>query len=216
MTDEEYLQRMRRTRPFSYYGIEPKWRERTDIESFIHDEVVRQGHDTENEHDGGQRIRWMLGAWQYAQRAREVAETFTVQDIERIAAHIEPGTNTLGVRTYGIHIGGHAGAPPRLIPTMLAQLVGSQTRAVERSGRTIPMPEEVITSFERQDEVKALEAFNDLRKRIKTVDDWYLLFEFVHPFGDGNGRTGKILHNWLLNSLSAPVLVYDYFGGGNP
>lgn len=36
------------------------------------------------------------------------------------------------------------------------------------------------------------------------------------PFADGNGRTGKILHNWLLGTLNDPVLVTDYFGGGNP
>ena len=52
--------------------------------------------------------------------------------------------------------------------------------------------------------------------RIRTADDWYLAYEWIHPFCDGNGRTGKILHNWLLGTLDAPVLVPDYFGMGNP
>jgi hypothetical protein len=47
-------------------------------------------------------------------------------------------------------------------------------------------------------------------------DEFYVEFEKIHPFVDGNGRTGKILHNWLMNSLDDPVLVKDYFGGGNP
>ena len=49
-----------------------------------------------------------------------------------------------------------------------------------------------------------------------TPDEFYLMFEAIHPFGDGNGRTGKVLHNWLLGTLDNPVLVFDYFGGGNP
>lgn len=47
-------------------------------------------------------------------------------------------------------------------------------------------------------------------------DDFYLEFQRIHPFVDGNGRTGKIIHNWLLGTLHDPVLIKDYFGGGNP
>ncbi|MCB7130197.1 MAG: Fic family protein, partial [Candidatus Brocadiales bacterium] len=49
-----------------------------------------------------------------------------------------------------------------------------------------------------------------------TPDEFYVRFQEVHPFVDGNGRTGKILHNWLLGTLHNPVLIKDYFGGGNP
>jgi fido (protein-threonine AMPylation protein) len=51
---------------------------------------------------------------------------------------------------------------------------------------------------------------------VDTVDEWYLAFEWIHPFRDGNGRTGKVLHNWLNGTLDDPVLVSDYFGAGNP
>jgi hypothetical protein len=49
-----------------------------------------------------------------------------------------------------------------------------------------------------------------------TPDEAYLEFEGIHPFRDGNGRTGKIIHNTLMETLRHPVLVKDYFGGGNP
>ena len=49
-----------------------------------------------------------------------------------------------------------------------------------------------------------------------TADDAYLEFQRIHPFVDGNGRVGKILHNWLNDTLHDPILVKDYFGGGNP
>ena len=69
----------------------------------------------------------------------------------------------------------------------------------------------VIPVQERLDNKAAFAGSNTM-----TADEFYLEFEMIHPFGDGNGRTGKVLHNWLLGTLDKPVLVTDYFGGGNP
>ncbi len=43
--------------------------------------------------------------------------------------------------------------------------------------------------------------------------DFYRAFEEVHPFFDGNGRTGKILMNWVGKSLGAPVFPPNDFWG---
>jgi Fic family protein len=37
-------------------------------------------------------------------------------------------------------------------------------------------------------------------------DAAYVEFEMIHPFADGNGRTGKILFNWLNGTLDEPIL----------
>ena len=34
-------------------------------------------------------------------------------------------------------------------------------------------------------------------------------FEYLHPFRDGNGRTGRLLSNWLLLRAGHPILIID-------
>lgn len=36
--------------------------------------------------------------------------------------------------------------------------------------------------------------------------DWFQGYEEIHPFADGNGRTGNILYNWHLGTLADPVM----------
>ena len=39
------------------------------------------------------------------------------------------------------------------------------------------------------------------------IKEWHLLFEKIHPFEDGNGRTGRILMNIKRLKLGLPLLI---------
>lgn len=47
--------------------------------------------------------------------------------------------------------------------------------------------------------------FAAIREERISAQDAYIEFEEIHPFGDGNGRTGKILFNWINGTLMDPV-----------
>jgi len=48
------------------------------------------------------------------------------------------------------------------------------------------------------------------------ADEAYKRFQEIHPFVDGNGRTGKILYNFILGTLSDPKMPPNFWGIANP
>lgn len=162
-----------------------------DIDRFLSEEVTRQGHVGE---DHTQRCSYMKAAWEYAQELSQDSRLPTVSDCLWVAALVEP-QNIKGLRNHNVQIRG--------VP------IGSEkTRAAK----------DLQMLFDRLPYVK----WNARRKTTsedypdETLDSWYIAFENVHPFADGNGRTGKILYNWIHGTLDDPVLVDDYFGYGVP
>lgn len=204
---ERYDQRMRDARQFKFFGIRPVWQiGKGDIEGFIHDEVVRQSHDTRVRDDGGVRVEWMLDAWHYAQA--EERRTPTVDDILILGAKVEPKYNAVRGKPEFRHENVYIGDRMGVFPPFLRQCT---EHLAAQAGDVVPgiaEPGFLGGLF--------IESFKEQVQEITTVDEWYLAYEWIHPFRDGNGRTGKILYNWLEGTLNEPILVRDYFGSGNP
>lgn len=207
MSDLEvaYRLRMRESPQFRHFKLTPQWVPGIgDVEGFIHDEVVRQFHDPRVRGDGGMRIEWMLQAWYFARGYAH--KTPTVAHLMELGKLVEPYENDKGFRREPVWIGDRQAPDAIFIKPMIEALFKTAERIDPSQG---------VSDRERFSRYTPGE-FTEQVRSIETADDFYLAYEWIHPWRDGNGRTGKILHNWLHGTLDDPVLVADYFGGHNP
>lgn len=161
------------------------------VVDYCAEEVRRQYY-----YESGSRIRergllatgWMLDAWAYVMSVHG-DRPLTVGLIEHIGRLVEPRDNERGFRTIPIYVGGQEKAQPEDIERLLGQLVEAYNE-----GRLDP-----ITYPGKSPE-----------------DQFYFEYENIHPFRDGNGRSGKILYNLLRGTLAAPQWPPRYWEGINP
>lgn len=95
------------------------------------------------------------------------------------------------------------------LTTDLIEHIGRKVKPATnaRGFRTIPI---FITGrYRTEEKVKPAEILSRMLRWEENLLNMepleaYIEFEQIHPFADGNGRTGKIILNWLSDTLRAP------------
>lgn len=131
-------------------------------------------------------VMWMAAAWLKSIQDHKAGRLVTPELIASWGKRVKPTSNAGGFRSVAVSV---AWSPP--------------------ASRVYGMVKGLC--------IEALAAINDAgRVSFKDADRIYRDFEMIHPFTDGNGRTGKILLNYMLDSLEAPVMPSNHFNCANP
>lgn len=85
--------------------------------------------------------------------------------------------------------------------------------------------EELIRLIDTWKKEKELYKNESDEKKEELIKSWHVSFERIHPFQDGNGRTGRIIMNLQRLSIGLPILIihegeeqfdyYKWFKNGN-
>lgn len=164
-----------------------------NIIKFCAEECARQRSGPESVSD-------MIQAWDYAMNLRDADDPpkLTIFTIEDIGQLVEPVDNQFGFRTVPVGVSdgftfiekAHWERVPSLVNLLLE------------------------TYYDGSLWVGGLGITHKLSKRIE--DEFYLEFEEIHPFMDGNGRSGKILYNYLCDTLTDPIMPPNFWNILNP
>lgn len=120
-------------------------------------------------------------AWDYLTTQKRLS-TFVVQKTHEILMEGKLAEEELGHwRRIGVKIGGRFGAHPIEIDDMMA-------RWCVVSNWMLDAP---LTMREMAEEIRLL----------------HVRYEKIHPFVDGNGRTGRLFLNWMRLQAGLPIMV---------
>lgn len=185
--------------------------------SLQQDTIIRFcAEECKRQRSGEMSVYNMLVAWTFTYGYWEVTSKLnhpiTFKTIETIGQLVEPFKNKNGFRKIPIGVG-HVDefgvyhwiekAQYAEIPRLLEHLLNSYY-----SGVLYP------DHIDENTPVEEMYSVNPLAKSAE--DQFYYDYENIHPFVDGNGRSGKILYNYLKNTLDSPEMPSNYWGASNP
>jgi hypothetical protein len=120
----------------------------------------------------------MVEAWRYAHRHRN--QPIRLNHILALGRLVEPVKNANGMRRVGVRVGYDIKMEAHLVPDALSTLLAQQDSGPAQARHRF---DEAMTT------------------------EWFRQYEEIHPFIDGNGRTGTLLWNWLRGTLHHPAHV---------
>lgn len=146
--------------------------------------------EVRRQQDSPSAVSWMVEAWTYAYAARQNKKPLSVGLIQDIAAIVTP-KNMGGFRKVNVRVGWSVKRDWEEVPKAMMDLVDAWNDG-RIDGITHP-----------------------IAGKVDATAHFYLLFEDIHPFRDGNGRTGKILYSYIRDELKKPELPPNFWGGEN-
>jgi hypothetical protein len=167
--------------------------------------VRRCAEEVHRQDDGPMQVWSMVDAWEWWRGLRMGVADVTVRDIASLGTLVHPQQNSRGFRAHEIRVGGSLGAYHHEICVKVQRWINAihgKDLFEYKPERTFDVGIHTSFSMATDPERQAAVA--------------YFNFERIHPFADGNGRTGKILYNWRNGTPDKPVMPPNFFGCKNP
>jgi Fic/DOC family len=167
------------------------------------------GAMTETGAAGKRKVRWTVIDYITEEVERQGHDTATLDGIQRVGWMLDACSMAIKSRANRVKAGRDP-FPSICSIKCIGQLIerdknkiGFRECGVRVGNRICPDSQDVPRLLER------------LMGNIETMRplEFYKEFELIHPFVDGNGRTGKVLLNWLGGTLLEPIFPpSDLFG----